>query len=105
MSKLFTDTLQDDPEVQTQIEKPGARRHRRHRVQSQRAARRQRRIAAENGLVVMPLGRYVKHHAMDCGNPGCPLCANPRRQGGSLTARLTLQELRQPSIEEELDVA
>lgn len=23
--------------------------------------------------------RLAKHHAMDCGNPGCYLCSNPRR--------------------------
>lgn len=23
--------------------------------------------------------RYHKHHAMDCGNPGCHMCSNPRR--------------------------
>ena len=23
--------------------------------------------------------RLVKHHAMDCGNPKCYLCGNPRR--------------------------
>lgn len=23
--------------------------------------------------------RYAKHHAMDCGRPGCMVCGNPRR--------------------------
>ena len=23
--------------------------------------------------------RYAKHHAMDCGNPQCIMCSNPRR--------------------------
>ena len=23
--------------------------------------------------------RLAKHHAMDCGNPGCFLCGNPRK--------------------------
>lgn len=23
--------------------------------------------------------RFAKHHAMDCGNPGCPVCSNPRK--------------------------
>ena len=23
--------------------------------------------------------RYVKHHAMDCGNPNCIMCGNPRK--------------------------
>ena len=35
--------------------------------------------------------RYHKHHAMDCGNPGCMLCANPRRTWNELT----IQEKRE----------
>ena len=36
--------------------------------------------------------RYHKHHAMDCGNPGCFLCGNPRKTHGK--DRLTAQEKR-----------
>lgn len=36
--------------------------------------------------------RLVKHHAMDCGNPGCWLCGNPRKTHGK--DRLTAQERR-----------
>ena len=35
--------------------------------------------------------RLVKHHAMDCGNPQCFLCGNPRRTHKD---RLTAQEKR-----------
>lgn len=35
--------------------------------------------------------RYHKHHAMDCGNPECHLCGNPRRTHKD---RLTPQEKR-----------
>ena len=35
--------------------------------------------------------RYHKHHAMDCGNPGCIFCANPRKTWNELT----IQEKRQ----------
>ena len=35
--------------------------------------------------------RYHKHHAMDCGNPGCIFCANPRRTWNELT----IQEKRE----------
>ena len=31
--------------------------------------------------------RFAKHHAMDCGNPGCMLCGNPRRLWHELTAQ------------------
>lgn len=36
--------------------------------------------------------RLAKHHAMDCGNPGCFLCGNPRKTHGK--DRLTAQEKR-----------
>ena len=37
--------------------------------------------------------RLVKHHAMDCGDPGCMLCGNPRRNKMFKTKdRLTMQE-------------
>jgi|APGre2960657373_1045057.scaffolds.fasta_scaffold01412_6 hypothetical protein len=31
--------------------------------------------------------RFAKHHAMDCGNPGCVLCGNPRKTWKELTAQ------------------
>mgnify|MGYP003341399097 CR=1 FL=1 len=38
--------------------------------------------------------RLSKHHAMDCGNPGCALCGNPRRNAWFKKERLTAQERR-----------
>lgn len=35
--------------------------------------------------------RLAKHHAMDCGNPGCFVCGNPRKTHKD---RLTAQEKR-----------
>lgn len=35
--------------------------------------------------------RLAKHHAMDCGTPGCYLCGNPRKTHKD---RLTAQEHR-----------
>jgi hypothetical protein len=35
--------------------------------------------------------RMAKHHAMDCGQPGCFLCGNPRKTHKD---RLTAQEKR-----------
>lgn len=34
--------------------------------------------------------RYHKHHAMNCGNPDCFMCANPRK----IFKELTTQERR-----------
>jgi hypothetical protein len=31
--------------------------------------------------------RFAKKHAMDCGNPSCTLCGNPRRTFKELTAQ------------------
>jgi hypothetical protein len=31
--------------------------------------------------------RYHKHHAMDCGNPKCVMCGNPRKTFKELTAQ------------------
>jgi hypothetical protein len=35
--------------------------------------------------------RLAKHHAMDCGNPNCYLCGNPRK---TRKDKLTTQEKR-----------
>lgn len=40
---------------------------------------------------VAQVHRLAKHHAMDCGNPGCFVCGNPRKTHKD---RLTAQEKR-----------
>lgn len=35
--------------------------------------------------------RFAKHHAMDCGNPECYMCGNPRKTHKD---KLTVQEKR-----------
>jgi len=35
-------------------------------------------VGTDNKVVKEP-HRLVKHHAMDCGNPECYLCGNPRK--------------------------
>jgi hypothetical protein len=67
---------------------------RRHR--DELAVKKQVKIAKVHGLttkdkVVKEPHRLAKHHAMDCGNPQCPLCGNPRR---SHKDKLTAQEKR-----------
>jgi hypothetical protein len=47
-------------------------------------------FADENKVLKEP-HRLAKHHAMDCGNPQCPLCGNPRRTHKDT---LTAQEKR-----------
>ena len=59
------------------------------------AINRQVKIAKQHGLTeqdrdIKQPHRLAKHHAMDCGNPGCMLCGNPRK----LFSELTPQEQR-----------
>jgi hypothetical protein len=68
----------------------------RRRHKNDVAVARQVRIAKQHGLgfydkAIKEPHRLVKHHAMDCGIPGCPLCSNPRR---SHKDKLTAQEKR-----------
>ena len=53
-------------------------------LKDENAVARQVKIAKVHGLTdknkaVKEPHRLVKHHVMDCGNPQCPLCGNPRR--------------------------
>jgi hypothetical protein len=55
---------------------------RRHRDQN--AVNKQVKIAKAHGLThkdkaIKEPHRLAKHHAMDCGQPGCMLCGNPRK--------------------------
>ena len=57
---------------------------------------RQVKIAKQHGLgfsdkVIKEPHRHAKHHAMDCGNPKCFLCGNPRKNHKD---KLTTQEKR-----------
>ena len=66
---------------------------RRHRDQN--AVNKQVKIAKAHGLTrkdkaIKQPHRLAKHHAMDCGKPGCMLCGNPRK----IFKELTTQEKR-----------
>lgn len=60
------------------------------RYRDEVAVKRQAKIAKENGAPVKDPHRLHKKHAMDCGNPGCVLCGNPRK----IFKELTQQEKR-----------
>ncbi len=60
------------------------------------AVAKQVKIARAHGLTnkdkaVKEPHRLAKHHAMDCGQPGCMLCGNPRKTHKD---KLTAQEKR-----------
>jgi DNA repair exonuclease SbcCD ATPase subunit len=66
------------------------------RYRDETAVKKQVKIAKAHGLThkdkaVKEPHRLAKHHVMDCGNPQCPLCGNPRR---SHKDKLTTQEKR-----------
>ena len=52
--------------------------------------KKQTKIAKAHGIDVKEPHKLNKHHAMDCGNPKCMLCASPRK----LFKELTIQEKR-----------
>lgn len=67
------------------------------RLKDENAVRKQVKIAKAHGLTekdkqIKEPHRYAKHHAMDCGNPGCILCSNPRHNKLFKKERLTIQE-------------
>jgi len=71
----------------------------RRRHKTDVAIARQVKIARQHGLghhdrQIKQPHRHAKHHAMDCGQPGCVLCGNPRRNSWFKKDRLTAQERR-----------
>ena len=43
------------------------------------AIRKQVKIAKSHGIEVKEPHKLAKHHALDCGRPGCIMCGNPRK--------------------------
>jgi len=69
----------------------------RRRLKDENAIRKQTKIAKQHRVSEYNPGepkqphRFAKHHAMDCGNPECYLCGNPRKTHKD---KLTAQEKR-----------
>lgn len=63
---------------------------RRHKETS--AIRRQQKIAKAYGMDTKEYEAhyFAKHHALNCGNPKCPMCSNPRKTW----KEMTIQEQR-----------
>jgi hypothetical protein len=64
--------------------------HSKRLLKDDNAVKKQVKIAKAHGLTdkdkaVKEPHRMAKHHAMDCGNPGCMLCGNPRKTWKELT--------------------
>ena len=66
--------------------------HSKRLLKDENAIKKQTKIAKEHGIDVKEPHKFAKHHAMDCGNPECGLCSNPRHNGSK--DKLTVQEKR-----------
>ena len=55
------------------------------RYRDEIAVKRQVKIAKEFGIPVKEPHKFAKHHAMNCGNPNCVMCGNPRKTFKELT--------------------
>jgi hypothetical protein len=57
----------------------------RRRLKDENAVKKQTKIAKEFGVPVKEPHKFAKHHAMNCGNPNCVMCGNPRKTFKELT--------------------
>jgi hypothetical protein len=55
------------------------------RLKDENAVKKQTKIAKEFGVPVKEPHKFAKHHAMNCGNPNCVMCGNPRKTFKELT--------------------
>jgi hypothetical protein len=53
--------------------------HSKRLLKDENAVKKQTKIAKQYGSSVKEPHRFVKHHAMNCGDPNCVMCANPRK--------------------------
>ena len=53
--------------------------HSKRLLKDENAIKKQTKIAKEHGMDVKEPHKFNKHHALDCGNPECALCGNPRK--------------------------
>jgi hypothetical protein len=64
--------------------------HSKRLLKDENAIKKQTKIAKQYGSNVEEPHRFAKHHAMNCGDPNCVMCGNPRKT----FKELTLQEKR-----------
>ena len=55
------------------------------RLKDENAVKKQAKIAKEFGVPVSEPHKFAKKHAMNCGNPNCVMCGNPRKTFKELT--------------------
>jgi hypothetical protein len=57
------------------------------RLRDESAVKKQTKIAKAYGVPVQEPHKFAKHHAMNCGNPDCAMCGNPRKVFNEPTAQ------------------
>jgi hypothetical protein len=64
--------------------------HSRRLLKDDNAIKKQVKIAKSHGIKVDTPHMFSKHHALDCGQPNCIMCASPRK----IWKKETIQERR-----------
>ena len=59
--------------------------HSRRLQKDKNAVKKQVKIAKKFGVPVTEPHKFAKRHAMNCGNPNCVMCGNPRKTFKELT--------------------
>ena len=59
--------------------------HSKRLLKDENAVKKQIKIAKDFGIPVTESHKFAKHHAMNCGNPKCVMCSNPRKTFNELT--------------------
>jgi len=59
--------------------------HSKRLQKDENAVKKQTKIAKTFGVPVDEPHKFAKHHAMNCGDPKCMLCSNPRKTFKELT--------------------
>jgi hypothetical protein len=59
--------------------------HSKRLQKDENAVKKQTKIAKEFGMPVEEPHKFAKHHALNCGNPKCVMCGNPRKTFKELT--------------------
>jgi hypothetical protein len=74
--------------------------HSKRLLKDENAVKKQVNIAKEHGVPIKDAHKFSKQHVMNCGNPNCVMCGNPRKTFN----QSTLQERRMfQDIDKETD--
>ena len=61
--------------------------HSKRLLKDENAVKKQSKIAKAYGVPVSEPHKFAKRHAMNCGNPNCVMCGNPRKTFNELTTQ------------------